>query len=357
MESFVYTASPSRVVFGPGSSSQLPDELSRQKLNAALILSTPYQLEQANAIKQSLGSNAAGIFSNATMHTPVEVTLQAVQLAKDLKADSVVSIGGGSTTGLGKAISIRTGLPHISIPTTYAGSEMTPILGETADGVKTTRRDPKILPGTVISDVNLTMSLPTDLSATSGINAIAHAVEALYAPDTNPIMRLFAKEGIRTLSEALVVIVKSSQDEHARSKALYGAWLCGVCLGSTSMSLHHKLCHTLGGSLNLPHAETHTILLPHTFAYNSSAATQAAKDVADALPDSDGDAIKGLNILLGKLGVKRALRDFGMKEDDIDRVASLATKNPYSNPRTVEESPIRELLRRAWIGDDAKADL
>ncbi|KAF1980312.1 putative maleylacetate reductase [Bimuria novae-zelandiae CBS 107.79] len=357
MESFVYTASPSRVIFGPGASSKLPEELCRQTLRAALILSTKHQTGEANRIRDLLASNAVGLFSEAAMHTPTEVTEKALAVAQSLKADSIVSIGGGSTIGLGKAISIRTGLPHICIPTTYAGSEMTPILGETADGLKTTRRDPKILPGTVIYDVNLTMTLPQGLSATSGINAIAHAVEALYAPDSNPIIKLLAKEGIRALAESLPIIVKDANDKDARSKALYGAWLCGVCLGSTAMSLHHKLCHAVGGSFDLPHSETHTILLPHTIAYNSSAVPGAMKDLASALPDSNSNAIIGLNSLLDKLGVEKALKKYGMKEDDVDKAAIIAMKNRYDNPREVELEKVQELIRRAWAGEPARTDL
>jgi alcohol dehydrogenase class IV len=357
MESFVYNVNPGRVVFGPGASSRLPEELSRQGLHAALILSTIHQRAQAEALQNLVGKDAVGIFSDAAMHTPVEVTDEALKVAKDLKADSIVSIGGGSTIGLGKAISIRTGLPHICIPTTYAGSEMTPILGETANGVKSTRRDPKILPGTVIYDVDLTMSLPANMSATSGVNAIAHAVEALYAPDTNPIINLLAKEGIKSLSHALVTIVESPQNVPARSQALYGAWLCGLCLGSTAMSLHHKLCHTLGGSFNLPHAETHTILLAHALAYNAPAVPTAMEQIADALPDADGDAIAGLNKLLDRLKVVRALKDVGLKEEDVAKAASIAVKNQYSNPRPVEEDRVRELIRRAWAGEAANSNL
>jgi alcohol dehydrogenase class IV len=357
MEPFVYTARPAHVIFGSGSTSKLLEELTRQEFRAAFILCTPRGAKQAAAIEQLLAPNTVGIFSKATMHTPTDITQEALRVAQDLKADSIVSIGGGSTIGLGKAISLRSGLPHICLPTTYAGSEMTEILGETVDGAKTTRRDPKILPGTVIYDVDLTMSLPPRTSATSGLNAIAHAVEALYAPDTNPIIRCFAKEGIRALSEALVVIVDSSDGRDARSKALYGAWLCGICLGSTSMSLHHKLCHALGGSLNLPHAETHAILLPHTFAYNSPAVVIAAQDLADALPDSGGDAVGALNTLLDRLGVEKALKSFGMKEEDINKAVAAVMKDPYSNPRGVEEEHVREIVRRAWAGEDARADV
>lgn len=181
MDSFVYNANPGRVVFGSGTLKQLPEEVSRLNLTAPLLLSTPQQISQAEQLKEILNGKIAGIFTEATMHTPTDITEKALQYAKETKADAVVSIGGGSTIGLGKAISIRTGLPHICIPTTYAGSEMTPILGETADGVKKTRSDPKILPGTVIYDVDLTMTLPAAMSATSGVNAIAHAGQCFFS--------------------------------------------------------------------------------------------------------------------------------------------------------------------------------
>ena len=175
MDAFEYNSNPSRVIFGSGTLKKLPDEIIRQNLKSPLLLSTPQQVDQAEALKIVLDDKIAGIFAEATMHTPTHITDKALEYTKEYRADSVVSIGGGSTIGLGKAISVRTGLPHISIPTTYAGSEMTPILGETADGQKKTRSDPKILPGTVIYDVDLTMTLPPTMSAYSGVNAIAHA--------------------------------------------------------------------------------------------------------------------------------------------------------------------------------------
>lgn len=361
MEPFEYTINPGRVVFGPGSIKKLPDELSRLSLKSPLLLSTPNQVSDvenlANILK-SASITPAGIYSNATMHTPSNITSEALQDLQSNSADSIVSIGGGSTIGLGKALSIRTGLPHICIPTTYAGSEMTPILGETQDGRKTTRSDPKILPGTVIYDVDLTMTLPTGLSATSGVNAIAHAVESLYAKNTNPIIRLFAIEGIKSLAASLPVIInEDAHDKPARERAQYGAWLCGVTLGSSAMALHHKLCHTLGGSFNLPHAETHTIVLPHALSYNAPAIPNQMADIASALPDSNGDAIKGLNVLLQKLKVKRALKDFGMKEEDVAKATDIAMSAQYPNPRPLEEAGIKEVIRRCWAGEDARSDL
>ncbi|KAF2223424.1 hypothetical protein BDZ85DRAFT_109174 [Elsinoe ampelina] len=356
MDAFEYNSNPGRVVFGSGTIKKLPDELKRQNLSAPLLLSTPQQVQQAEDLKPLL-PNIAGIFTEATMHTPVHITEKALSYAQSVSADSIISIGGGSTIGLGKAISIRTGLPHICIPTTYAGSDQTPILGETSDGKKTTRSDPKILPGTVIYDVDFTLTLPANMSATSGVNAIAHAVEALYARNTNPIINLLALEGIKGLASSLPSVVADPSDVPARTSALYGAWLCGICLGNVGMALHHKLCHTLGGSFNLPHAETHTIVLPHALAYNAPKIPEAMRRIAEVLPGSEGDAIKGLNLLLGKLGVKRGLKEYGMKEEDVDRAADLAVGNPYWNPREIEREKLRETIRRCWAGEEARADL
>jgi len=360
MNPFEYNANPGRVVFGPGSIQKLPAEIQRLGLKSPLLLSTPQQVSQAEDLAKILNSaniKPAGTYTNATMHTPSHITEQAMTYLQQNAADCVVSIGGGSTIGLGKAISIRTGLPHICIPTTYAGSEMTPILGETQDGRKTTRSDPKILPGTVIYDVELTMTLPPALSATSGVNAIAHAVESLYASNTNPVIRMFALEGTRALATSLPTIVSTPSDKSARTKAQYGAWLCGVTLGSSAMALHHKLCHTLGGSFNLPHAETHTIVLPHALSYNAPAIPEQMADLASALPESNGDAVHGLNVLLEKLKVKRALKDFGMKEEDVDKATDIAMSAQYPNPRGLEREKIREVIRRCWAGEEARGDL
>ncbi|KAK0640395.1 Maleylacetate reductase [Lasiodiplodia hormozganensis] len=375
MQPFEYNANPARVIFGPGTLKQLPAELARLRVAAPLLLSTPQQLAQAESLQSLLLASSssdsdkpitpAGIFAEATMHTPTSVTERALEVVRQSRADAVVSVGGGSTIGLGKALAVRTGLPHVCVPTTYAGSEMTPILGETSEEVgeggekkkaKTTRSDPKILPGTVIYDVELTMTLPAGLSATSGVNAIAHAVEAIYARNTNPIITLLALEGTKALATSLPTIIQNPSDTAARTSAQYGAWLCGTCLGSVGMALHHKLCHALGGTLDLPHAETHTIVLPHALAYNAPALPEETlKRLADALPGSEGDPVRGLNVLLGRLGVKRALRDLGMEESGIDVVADVAVRNPYWNPRPVEREGVREVIRRAWAGEEARA--
>jgi maleylacetate reductase len=356
MQTFTYQAAPMRVIFGRGTLDQLATELARLGVARALVLATPNQAEQASSVAAMLGERAAGVFAEAEMHTPAGVTDRAMAYVEDLAVDGVVAIGGGSTTGLGKAIALRTDLPQVVVPTSYAGSEMTPILGETRDGLKTTQSSPKVLPETVIYDVDLTLTMPPSLSATSGLNAIAHAVEALYARDRNPIISLMAQEGIKSLAQALPKIRDDAKDVAARTQALYGAWLCGSCLGAVGMALHHKLCHTLGGSFNLPHAETHAVILPHAVAYNTSSEPHAMAEIARALGAKD--AALALFDLAGKIGVRRSLREIGMREQDIDHAADLAVKNPYWNPRPVERDAIRGLIARAFAGaspvDDVK---
>jgi alcohol dehydrogenase class IV len=346
--SFVYNSVPQRVVFGAGSLQHLAREIDALGARHALVLSTPEQRPQAERVAAMLGGHAAGVFDRAVMHVPIETAREAREVAQRLGADCAVAIGGGSTTGLGKAIALDSGLPILAIPTTYAGSEMTPIYGITEAGVKKTGRDRKVLPKTVIYDPALTLSLPPKVSGPSGMNAMAHCVEALYAHDGNPIMTLMAAEGIRALARSLPVVVREPKNLEGRSDALYGAWLAGIVLGNTSMGIHHKLCHTLGGCFNLPHAEVHTVILPHATAYNRDFAPAAMRVAADAL--GAADAAQGIFDLIVTIGAPTSLEQIGMPADGLDRAAQLATQNQYPNPRPIEYAPIRQLLDAAFSG-------
>lgn len=349
MQSFVYNALPSRVIFGSGTISRLKSEIERAGCHRALLLSTPEQADSLRQIAASLGPLAAASFTQAAMHTPTEVTERALNQALECGADCTISFGGGSSTGLGKAIALRTDLIQIAIPTTYAGSEVTPIIGETKDGVKITQRTLKVLPEIVIYDVDFTLSLPQRLSATSGTNAIAHAVEALYAEDRNPVISMMAEQAISAMGRAMPAIISDPQNRNARAEALYGAWLCGVCLGSVGMALHHKLCHVIGGAFELPHADTHTVILPYAMAYNAKAAPEADMAVARALGGNDGTS--ALVELAVRLGSPQSLQSLGMPESGIDRAADLAVQNPYWNPRPIEREAVRALIAAAWAGD------
>jgi alcohol dehydrogenase class IV len=348
MKSFIYNGQPGRVVFGAGCLQHLAREIETLGAKKALVLSTPEQRASAEMVADLLGSRAAGVFARAVMHVPIETAQEAREVARKLGADCAVAIGGGSTTGLGKAIALDSGLPILAIPTTYAGSEMTTIYGITEAGVKKTGKDARVLPRVVIYDPELTLSLPVGMSLTSGINAIAHAAEGLYAVDNNPVMNLMAKEGIAAMARALSAIKNAANDMLARSDALYGAWLCGTVLGNVGMALHHKLCHTLGGSFNLPHAETHSIVLPHALAYNAAAAPEAMRAITEAL--GGHSAAQAVFDLAKSNGAPTALKDIGMKVVDLDKACDVAMQNQYPNPRPLERVAIRQLLQDAFDG-------
>jgi maleylacetate reductase len=339
MMNFTYTGLPTRVVFGRGRIAEVANEAKRLGMKRPLIITTMQQAEAGQKIVTQTGGAA---FAAAAMHTPVIVTDMAMAMMQAESCDGTIALGGGSSTGLGKAIALRTDCPQLVIPTSYAGSEMTNILGETAGGAKTTKRDAKIQPETVIYDPDLLGTLPPKFAVTSGLNAIAHAVEGLYAVDGNPIVSLMAEEGIRALASALPKGA-AGQDE-----ALYGAWLCGAVLGSVSMALHHKLCHVLGGSFNLPHAETHAVILPHATAYNASGAADAMARIARAIGAQT--AAGGLFDLAAKLGAPMTLKELGLPEAGLDTAADVAAANPYANPIPITRDAIRRLLDNAYHG-------
>ena len=350
---FVYQSLPAKIIFGTGAVSTLTTELQQLGRSKALVLSTPQQQEAAQQLAQQLGPLCAGLFSQATMHTPVEITAQALQTYESCQADCVISFGGGSTIGLGKALAYRINTTHIAIPTTYAGSEVTPILGQTENKQKTTVRHPRILPNVVIYDPDLSLHLPVEMSITSGLNAMAHAIEALYAQDRNPISTAMAIQGVQALVSALPVLVKEPHQVQARSDALLGAWLCGTVLGTVGMSLHHKLCHTLGGSFNLPHAQTHAVLLPHSLAYNAKAAASQLHALQSIL---GSDLALSLYELAQSLGAPLTLKELGLNEADLDQAAYIATQTPYWSPRPLEQHAIRAMLERAWAGSAPQTD-
>jgi maleylacetate reductase len=347
VKSFIYVGLPMRVVFGAGSVAELGKEVDRLGAKRVLLLATPGRTAMVKSIAEPLGARVAGVFDRVVMHTPLELADEARKLAVSIHADCCVVVGGGSTIGFGKAIALSSGLPLLAVPTTYSGSEMTTIWGISEGGAKKTGRDPKVLPKTVIYDAELTLDLPPQVSAASGMNAMAHCVEALYAHDGNPIISMMAEEGIRALASALPRVVAKPKDMEARSDALYGAWLAGCTISTTSIALHHKLCHVLGGSFNLPHAETHSIVLPHAVRYNQSAA-EAMRRIERAL--GAPDAAAAIHDLEKKLGLPLRLADIGMKETDLERAARIAADAPYPNPRKVEYAPVLELLRHAYEG-------
>lgn len=348
MKAFVHNALAAHVRFGSGTIASLPEVLEKLGCSRPFVLTTPRQGAALGALLGPLADILVGTFDGAEMHTPVQVTRDALAEIDHAGADCVIAIGGGSAVGLGKAIALRTGLRQIAVPTTYAGSEMTPVLGQTENGRKTTLSDPRVQPAAVIYDVDLTLSMPVATSAASGLNAMAHAVEGLYARDGNPLTRMMAEESIRVMFAALPRIKTDPADRDARAEALYGAWLAGMVLASSGMAIHHKLCHTLGGTFGLPHAETHSVVLPYALAYNAGAAPEAMAALRRAMGQTD--PVASLQAFSRNLGLPQSLRELGMPESGVERATELALQSAYWNPRPLTEAPLRDLLAHAWAG-------
>ena len=269
---FSYEALPGRVVFNIGAARrQLAGEVDRLDISHLLLISTAAEAELAQELAAPLGDRVCAHFTGVRPHVPNEVAEEARSVAQESGAQALLSVGGGSTTGTAKAVALSNGLPIVAVPTTYAGSEMTPVWGLTELGEKVTGTDTRVLPRTVVYDPALTFSLPVGLSTASGLNALAHCVEAFWAPGRNPITSLLAGEGIRAVTQGLPAVVIDGLDPEARSQLLYGAYLSGASFAVAGSGLHHKICHVLGGTFDLPHAETHAVVLPYVLAFNEPA--------------------------------------------------------------------------------------
>ncbi|MDE0350073.1 MAG: maleylacetate reductase [Gammaproteobacteria bacterium] len=348
MFEFTYRALPWNIVFGVDALGQLPAELDGLDLGRALVLTTPNQADVGRRTRDLLGTRSVGLFDRAMMHVPAETVDGAMRVAGESGADCTVSVGGGSTTGLGKMLALNLDLPNVAIPTTYAGSEMTNIWGTTVDGRKRTGRDDRVVPTLTLYDPVLTLGLPAKVAGPSGLNAMAQAVANLTSGALNPMVADMALAAVRALTESLPNVVKDGDDLSARTQALYGACLAGGAIGTGTTSLHHRLCHTFGGAFRTPHAETHTVLLPHCVAYNAASTTEGTCRLAQAM-QVDDPAV-GLYELAKQVNAPRALKDIGVLEADLDRAAAIATETPVDNPEPVSRERVRKLLHNAFHG-------
>jgi maleylacetate reductase len=349
---FTYEALPGKIVFGAGvARERLADEVHALGAQRVLLIAAEAEAELAAELSAPLGEAIVARFDGVRPHVPVAVAAAAVALARESTADCLLSIGGGSTTGTAKAVALETGLPIVAVPTTYAGSEVTPVWGSTEGERKVTGRSAKVLPRVVVYDPELTFGLPARITAASGMNALAHCVEALYAPGRNPISSLVAAEGIEALASSVPRAVADPGDPAARSGALYGAYLAGSAFAVAGSGLHHKICHALGGAFDLPHAETHSIVLPHVVAFQQPAAPQLMDTVAARLGAAPGTAATALYALAAGCGLPLSLRDVGMPEDGIERVIEqIVEAVPEDNPRPVDADAVRTILTAAYDG-------
>jgi maleylacetate reductase len=340
-----YEAPPGRVVFGVGALDRLPEELARLGARRVLLVASK---RVADEVVDRLGDRHAATFSDVVQHVPVEVAERARQAAREIHADALVTVGGGSAVGLAKAVALDLDLPIVAVPTTYAGSELTTIYGLSQDGRKRTGRDPRVLPKVVLYDPALTVSLPPQVTGPSGMNALAHCVEALYGPGANPVSAVLATEGIRALAAGLPLAVERPDDLEGRTRTLRGAWLAGAALTVAGTGIHHQICHVLGGAFGLDHGGMNAVLLPHTVWFVTSAVPAATARVAAAL--GAADAATGCFDLARRIGAPASLAALGMAGADLDRAAELCAGQVTGRPRPAGVEQLRFLLGAAHAG-------
>jgi maleylacetate reductase len=348
-QEFTWSAFPSRVVFAPGAVRRVPDEVARLEMHRVLVIGSGASVAAAlDHLRDALGDRFAGELRNAAQHLPSGIADDAVRLARDVAADVVVTLGGGSATGLGKAIAQACDLPLIAVPTTYAGSEMTPIWGRTSEGRKQTWSDVRALPRTVVYDPELFVGMPPRLAAASGMNALAHCLEALWSAGANPITSVIAVDGGRRLADALPRVVDDPDDVAAHTHNIVGACLAGVALAQAGTGIHHRTCHVLGGGWNLPHAETHAVLLPHSTALVGVRSPHALAEARRLLAADDPPV--ALFVLLERLRLPVSLAALGMPEDALEEAAHRVMDASRDDPLVADEDAVRRMLDDAFVG-------
>lgn len=348
VQPFVYDALPGRVVFANGAFDRVSEELERLGVSRVLLIADRSGRAWADRLTETLGTNLGGRIDDVRVHVPIERAKAARALAVESAADVVVTIGGGSATGLGKAVALEIPVPILAVPTTYAGSEMTPIWGLTEGTRKTTGRDPRVQPRTVVYDPVLTLSLPPSVAGPSGMNAVAHCAEALYADGASPITSLMAERGIAILAHGLPRVVAAPDDLDARGEALVGAYLAAAAFASAGSGIHHKICHVLGGAYDLPHAEMHAVILPHALALVGPSEPEAMARIADALASSDAPG--AVFDLAASVGAPTDLRTIGLPAERLDEAAGLIVEALPGDPKPADVPAIRALLADAFEG-------
>jgi alcohol dehydrogenase class IV len=352
-----FTVNPlqSRIVFGAGTAAQLADEVAALGGTRVMIVCTPGAAGRVQPLAESLGDACAGIFDGVETHVPLAVVEAAIDKFRSLDADCLVTFGGGSSVDTGKPITVETGKPAIAIPTTYSGAEMTPNYGIVIDGAKKRHQDPRAQARTVIYDPALTTGLPPHMTATSGMNGLAHCVEALYPAQPHPVAALLAEEAARALAAGLPGSIADADDLDARGQALYGAYLGGTVVTLVGIALHHRTCHVLGGTYGLAHGEANSVILPQVTAFNAPAAPQAMAALARALGTDDPAA--AIFDLGQSIGAPSDLKSIGMNEGDLDAVATQAIEFTAYNPQPLEFGPVREMLQNAYEGNRPSAPI
>lgn len=347
---FTRNSLPGRIVFGGGAVSQLGSELGQRGLGRALLITASHDAQLAECGRAALGDRVALHWDEVRQHVPRDLASRATKAARAAGADVLVTIGGGSTTGLGKAVAVETGLPLVVVPTTYAGSEMTPIYGLTSDNDKVTARDPRALPQIVVYDPELLTTLPAAVVGPSGMNALAHCAEALWAVNSDPVTDAIALDGASRLTRHLPAAY-ASDDPAPRGEMLIAACLAGTALGTAGTSLHHALCHLLGGMFDAPHAKTHAVMIPYLVSFLQPAVPVAARRLAQAMGASEAGLGGSIWELGASVGTPAGLRSIGIREDDLPGLVEAALAKPLTSPRPLKYDPLYAAVRAAWAGE------
>jgi len=346
---FSYDQPAARIIFGRATLNEVSAEVERLGARRVLLVATRSAAGPAGSAATSLGERIVLEVDRVRQHVPIEDVRRVADRTRSEDVDAILAVGGGSAIGLAKGVAHEMHVPIVAVPTTYAGSEMTPVFGVTKNGRKLPQRDPAVQPRTVIYDVDLTLGLDTELTAASGLNAVAHCVEALYASDLPAIIEATATAGIQNLLTALPRAVAGSEDVGSREQCLRGAHLAGVSLAGAGMSLHHHLCHVLGGAFALDHARTHAVLLPFVLRAIDSDEPAALDRVRRAIGSDDpADVIRKVVL---EIGIPGTLADLGLQARQVDSAAELASRHPVRCPARVDETVIRSILWSAWKGD------
>ncbi len=348
---FDFSCNSPAVMFGVGRSAELGSRLQELKCSSALVVTTESGQRRYASVIDSIEGMVKARFTGAQPHCPIEVARSALESYKTAGCDCVVSIGGGSTIGLGKFIAVEAGAVHVALPTTLSGSEMTPLFGVLVDGEKRSRREPKALANTVIVDPMLAQSLPLRETATTGLNALAHCIEALYVPKSNPLTDQLALIGIDSLYHALLRLAKDPADLDARISAAYGATIGGLMVNSVGIGMHHRICHVLGGRFGVPHGETNGVVLPHVLAFNESAIPECMGRMHDIMKSPPAPALHNLARLLG---APTGLKDLGVEQSKLNVIANECLHHIDENPRAVDADAVHEILVAAWNGEEPK---
>ena len=364
---WTHTALAQQLVFGAGSVDRLPTLLKVLGARKALLVTTEGRLAspEGDRVVALLGRSLASTFAQVESHVPVPLVHQAVQQARRDGVDVVVSFGGGSCADLGKAVCFfteqeagmpgashldRPVLPHVSIPTTYSGAELTPFFGMTdpATRQKQGAGGPTSAPVVAIYDPDLTRTTPARIRAETGMNALAHCVEAAYSPQRTPEAEAIALAGARAIHLALPAVVADGDDDAARAAMLTGAALAGRCLLNAGMGVHHGLAQLVGGRTGIPHGLANAILLAHAVRFNAANVPDEVARIGEAL--GGGDASTAIDALRSGIGLPGRLSEAGVALDDLDAVARLSQSNANvgRNPRPVSEADALAILRAAW---------